>query len=160
MTRPFCAAQDLHDLALRYALAVDRLDPDMLAAQFAGDGVMHTYGDDRARYVGAAGCAQMIAQVRASFARTQHNVFNQTFEMADDGTITGLTTGIASHVLPHEADQTEWTLIDFAMRYHNRYAREHGQWKFAARGFEVVWVERRTVAPFSPAMLGRELRGF
>ena len=62
----------------------------------------------------------------------------------------------------HTPDEgaADWTLLDFAMRYHDRYAREAGQWKFADRQLEVVWVETRKVGPFSPAMMGRDLRGF
>ncbi|WP_374529742.1 nuclear transport factor 2 family protein [Novosphingobium sp.] len=158
--RPYCAAQELHDLAFRYGLAVDSLDPAMLASVFTRDGVMRGLGQVEARYAGAAGFAAMIGEVRASFQRTQHNVFNQTFDLSDDGTVTGLTTGIASHILPAADDAPDWTLLDFAMRYHNRYAKEDGVWKFAERQLEVVWVETRKVARFSPAMLGRELRGF
>ncbi|NCU10586.1 MAG: hypothetical protein GXC70_00250, partial [Sphingomonadaceae bacterium] len=100
------------------------------------------------------------AEVSASFGQTMHNVFNQTFDRAADGTVTGLTTGIASHLLPAAEGDAGAALMDFAMRYHNRYALEDGQWKFADRQLEVVWVERRQVAGFDPAMLGRELRGF
>lgn len=160
VSRPFAAPQELHDLAFRYGLAVDSRDPEMLASVFTVDGVMRGLGQAEARYAGAEGCAAMIEQVRASFEETQHNVFNQTFDQADDGTITGLTTSVASHILPGEADGAELALLDFAMRYHNRYAMEDGRWKFAERQLEVVWVERRTVMRFSPAMLGRELRGF
>jgi len=85
---------------------------------------------------------------------------DQTFEVDAQGIVTGLTTGIASHLLPAPPEATERTLLDFAMRYHNRYASEDGVWKFAERALEVVWVETRPVRRFSPAMLGRELRGF
>jgi hypothetical protein len=102
----------------------------------------------------------MIGEVSASFGQTMHNVFNQTFDRGADGTVTGLTTGIASHLLPAAEGSREQALLDFAMRYHNRYALEDGCWKFADRQLEVVWVETRKVALFDPAMLGRELKGF
>lgn len=162
--QPYTAPQELHDLAFRYGLAVDTLDCAMLASVFTADGVLRGVGQADARYTGAGGCAVMIDEVRASFARTQHNVFNQTFDIAADGTVTGLTTGLASHILPDSGDAeggaSEKALLDFAMRYHNRYAIEDGRWKFAERQLEVVWVERRKVMPFSATMLGRELRGF
>ncbi|MEN9718893.1 MAG: hypothetical protein RIQ99_1771 [Pseudomonadota bacterium] len=158
--RPYTAPQELHDLAFRYGLAVDNRDATMLASIFTVDGVMRGFGQAEARYAGASGCATMIEQVRASFERTQHNVFNQTFELDDDGAVTGLTTGVASHILPARDGETGLVLLDFAMRYHNRYAVEDGGWKFAERQLEVVWVERRSAMPFSAAMLGRELGGF
>ena len=68
--------------------------------------------------------------------------------------------GGGDHVHAGGDGQGELTLLDFAMRYHDRYAQEGGVWKFADRQLEVVWVERRTAAPFSAAMMGRELRGF
>lgn len=156
----FAAPQQLRDLACDYALAVDSLDAAMLAGLFTADGVMRGHGQPGARYRGADGCAQMIDQVRASFMKTMHNVFNQSYWQAEDGTVTGHVTGIASHILPAPDGASEWTLLDFAMRYHDRYALDGGGWKFAERQLEVVWVETRKVMPFSPAMMGRELRGF
>lgn len=156
----FAAPQELHDLAFRYGLAVDNGDAAMLGSVFTADGTIRGLGQAVPRYAGAAGWTTMIAEVRASFARTMHNVFNQTFEIDALQTVTGLTTGIASHILPTAGDAGEWTLIDFAMRYHNRYVVDGGFWKFADRQLEVVWVEQRTVTPFTAAMLGRELGGF
>lgn len=157
---PYTAPQELHDLAFRYGLAVDSRDPALLGAIFTSDGVIRGHGEARARYAGAAGWQRMIAEVSASFDQTMHNVFNQTFQIAPDGTVTGLTTGIASHLLPAAPEVEERTLLDFAMRYHNRYALVDGAWKFAERALEVVWVESRPVRRFGAAMLGRELRGF
>jgi hypothetical protein len=45
------------------------------------------------------------------------------------------------------------------MRYHNRYAREDGQWKFADRQLEVVWTEARKVKPFEPGHDGPRAEG-
>lgn len=160
MAEPFDAPQQLRDLAHRYALAVDSRDAAMLAGLFTADGVLRGLGQAAARYAGAAGFARMISEVEASFGATMHNVFNQTYERAADGTVTGHVTGVASHVLPGVEGATDLTLLDFAMRYHDRYAQEDGVWKFADRQLEVVWVERRRAAPFSAAMMGRELKGF
>lgn len=159
-TRPFTAPQELHDLAFRYGLAVDNRDAAMLGAIFTSNGVIRGHGQRAARYTGAAGWQTMIAEVSTSFGRTMHNVYNQTFDTAPDGTISGLTTGVASHLLPAEANATDLKVLDFAMRYHNRYAQEGGVWKFAERALEVMWVETRRVAPFTAAMLGRKLHGF
>jgi hypothetical protein len=156
----FAAPQELHDLAFRYGLAVDSRDPAMLAAAFTREGTLRGLGEGKARYTGTAGWERMIAEVSASFGQTMHNVFNQTFDRAADGTVTGLTTGIASHLLPVAEGNATVPLLDFAMRYHNRYALEDGRWKFADRQLEVVWVETRQVGRFDPAMLGRELKGF
>ena len=157
---PFDAPPPLRDLAHRYALAVDSRDAAMLAGLFVSGGTLRGHGQAEPRYAGAEGFARMIAEVEASFGATMHNVFNQTYERAADGTVTGHVTGVASHVLPGGDGQGELTLLDFAMRYHDRYAQEGGVWKFADRQLEVVWVERRRAARFSAAMMGRELSGF
>lgn len=152
----FCAPQQLHDLAFRYALAVDTLDSQMLASVFTGDGMVRGFGENPIEFVGSDGLARMIAQVRGAFQKTMHNVFNQTFEQAADGTVTGQTTCIASHILPGE----DWSLLDMAIRYHNRYAEESGAWKFAERRLEVVWVETRPVQKFTAAMMDSDLKEF
>ena len=159
-TESFAAPQQLRDLAADYALAVDTRDAGMLAGLFTADGVLRGFGQKGVRYRGTEGFAQMIEEVRASFMKTMHNVFNQSYWRSADGTVTGHVTGIASHILPAPDGADEWTLLDFAMRYHDRYANQDGRWKFAERQLEVVWVETRKVMPFSPAMMGRELRGF
>lgn len=152
----FTAPQELHDLALRYALAVDSRDPAMLASIFTDNGVVRGYGANPIEFCGAEGLTRMVAQVDASFEQTMHNVFNQTFERADDGTVSGLTTSIASHILKGK----DCTLLDFAMRYHNRYAQEGGVWKFAERRLEVVWVETRPVQKFTASMMESDLKEF
>jgi SnoaL-like domain len=150
------APQELHDLAFRYALAVDTLDREMLASVFTEGGAVRGYGENPIEFVGVDGLAQMIAQVDAAFQKTMHNVFNQTFERASDDVITGQTTCIASHVLPGD----EWMLLDMAIRYHNRYAKEGGAWKFTERRLEVLWVETRPVQKFTAAMMDADLKEF
>lgn len=155
MTR-YTAPQELHDLAVRYALAVDTRDASMLTSIFTHDGVIRGFGENPIEFRGAEGFARMIDQVDAAFDQTMHNVFNQTFECDDEGKVTGLTTSIASHIL--KGDQT--SLLDFAMRYHNTYAQEEGVWKFADRRLEVVWVETRQIQKFSAAMMDSDLKEF
>jgi SnoaL-like domain len=152
----FTAPQELHDLAFRYALAVDTLNPAMLALAFTEDGAVRGFGENPIEFVGAAGLARMTAQVDAAFQKTMHNVFNQTFERASDGTVTGQTYCIASHILRGD----EWALLDMAIRYHNRYFFEGGVWKFAERRLEVLWVETRPVKKFTAAMMASDLNEF
>ena len=153
---PWTAPQELRDLAARYARAVDSRDADGLAEIFTTDGVMGGWRSDEVRYAGAEGCRQMIDQVEASFARTMHNVFNQTFEQAEDGAVSGLTHGVASHILPGDGSD----LVDFAMRYHDLYAQESGRWKFRERRMEVVWIEQRKVTRPTAEAMSRVLKGF
>ncbi len=150
------APQELHDLAFRYALAVDTRDAAKLASVFTVDGAVLGFGSNPIVFRGGEGLSRMIVQVDAAFGHTMHNVYNQTFERAADGAITGITYSVASHVLPGES----WNLLDMAMRYHNCYAQEGGVWKYQERRLEVMWVETRPVQKFNPAMMDADLKEF
>jgi SnoaL-like domain len=152
----FAAPQELHDLAFRYALAVDTLAAGGLAAIFTDGGVVRGYGENPIEFRGEEGLRRMIGQVGEAFQKTMHNVFNQTFDRDDHGVVTGQTTCIASHILHGE----DWTLMDMALRYHNSYAQQDGLWKFSERRLEVVWVETRPVQKFNPAMMDADLKEF
>jgi hypothetical protein len=132
----FAAPQELHDLAFRYALAVDSLDTAMLASVFTSDGVLRGHGENPIEFRGAEGLARMVGQCETAFQKTMHNVFN--------------------HVLRGD----DWKLLDMAMRYHNLYSQEDGVWKFAERRLEVVWVETRPVQKFTSAMMDADLKEF
>jgi SnoaL-like domain len=150
------APQELHDLGYRYGLAVDNCDADMLLSIFTSNGAVLGYGENPIEFRGVDGLRSMIGQVDSSFQRTMHNVFNQTFERDEAGIVTGLTTCIASHVLPGD----DWMLMDMAIRYHNVYAQEGGVWKFHERSLEVLWVETRPVQKFSASMMDSDLKEF
>ncbi len=152
----FTAPQELHDLAFRYALAVDTLNAEQLAGIFTANGAARGFGENPIEFVGDEGLRRMIGQVDAAFQKTMHNVFNQTFERGDAGHVTGHTTCIASHILRGEG----WTLLDMAMRYHNSYTQDAGVWKFSERRLEVVWVETRPVQKFSATMMDNDLKDF
>jgi hypothetical protein len=76
----FTAPQELHDLAFRYALAVDSLDSAMLASVFTSDGVLRGHGENPIEFRGPEGLARMVGQCETAFQKTMNNVFNQTFE--------------------------------------------------------------------------------
>jgi hypothetical protein len=152
----FSAPQALHDLAFRYALAVDNCDAEMLLTTFATGGAVLGYGENPIAFRAEAGLRQMIMLVDSGFQRTMHTVCNQTFERNAAGVVTGITYCTASHILPGD----DWNLLDMAIRYHNHYAQEDGVWKFAERRLEVIWVETRPVQNFTAAMMDADLKEF
>ena len=83
----FTAPRELHDLAFRYALAVDSRDAAGLAALFTPDGALASHPDGHVRYCGEEGWRRMIAEVSASFVETMHNVHNQAFDRDQAGHI-------------------------------------------------------------------------
>lgn len=144
----FDAPSQLRDLAHRYAWAVDRRQGAELADLFTPDGAIRGWGENPIDYTGPVRLAEMMGDL-GMFERTMHNVFNQVFDRTDDGAVTGMTYCIASHILPG-ADPV---CVDMAIWYHDRYALDGTQWKFAERRLEMLWIENRPVRRFDPAMM-------
>lgn len=144
----FDAPAQLRDLAHRYAWAVDRRQGAELAALFTADGAIRGHGENPIDYTGPARLAEMMGDL-GMFERTMHNVFNQLFEQDAQGAVTGLTYCIASHILPGD----EPICVDMAIWYHDRYALQGEQWKFAERRLEMLWIENRPVRRFDPTMM-------
>ena len=151
----YCAAQELHDLAFRYAQAVDRRDANKLLSVFTADGAVMGYGDNPISFRGEAGLRDMTEKLSA-FRMTMHNVFNQIFETDASGNITGETYCVASHILPGK----DWRVMDMAIRYHNSYRQQADGWRFFERRLEVLWVETRAVSPFVASMMKEDLGDF
>lgn len=149
------APQELHDLAFRYAKAVDQRDADMLLSVFTDDGAVMGFGENPISFRGDAGLRDMIDKMVA-FRMTMHNVFNQTFEKDDADTVSGETHCIASHILPGD----DWRVMDMSIRYHNSYRQQNGAWRFHERRLEVLWVETRAVSPFVASMMKEDLGDF
>lgn len=147
--------EELRELAFRYAQAVDGCDADGLLTLFTPNGSVGGMDATVPAFQGPDDLRLMIAQVKASFVKTMHNVFNQTFEIEPDTAIaTGETYCVASHVM--DDMNGGWNLLDMAIRYHNDYTRTAGGWKFARRRLQVEWVETRPVEKFSPEMLSKD----
>jgi ketosteroid isomerase-like protein len=146
--------EELRELALRYALAVDGRDADGLLALFTADGSVGGLDRSVPAFAGEAGLRQMIRQVEASFNRTMHNVYNQTFEIESGAVIaSGETYCLASHII--EAADGSWQILEMAIRYKNDYRLDAGRWKFAQRRLDVQWVETRAAQKFTPDMLSK-----
>jgi uncharacterized protein (TIGR02246 family) len=119
--------EEIRDLVGRYMLANDELDVDALAALFTPDA--HLGWIDGS--VGQDGRDAIHAYYRGRFAdrgpkfHTTHDQFVE-WDAADDNRATGLVTGHAE----------VWTGSEqyvSAIRYHDKYARHEGRWKFQER---------------------------
>lgn len=147
----FIAPQELRDLAYRYALAVDGREARALASIFTEDGTIRNFDDHPLQYSGATGFSRMMRDL-GMFARTMHCVFNQTFERSAEGTVTGLTYCIASHLL----QGTDPVKVDMGLIYHDLYRHAREEWRFAERRIEVLWIARQPVRYLSASISSLE----
>lgn len=149
------AREELRELAFRYALAVDGCDADALIDLFTADGSVGGMDASVPSFEGPTDLRLMIAQVDASFNRTMHNVYNQTFEVVSGAsTASGETYCMASHII--ETPDGAWQILEMAIRYKNDYAHEGGRWKFRRRRLDVQWIETRPVQRFTPDMISKD----
>ncbi len=147
--------EELRELALRYALAVDGCDAGGLLQLFTPDGSVGGMDESVPSFEGEADLRLMIHQVDASFNRTMHNVYNQTFEIeAGAPTASGETYCLASHII--EGADGGWQILDMAIRYKNDYVHQEGRWKFKRRRLDVQWIETRAAQKFTADMISKD----
>jgi SnoaL-like domain len=134
----------LRDLVDRYGLAIDERDISALAAMFIEDGRLtgfvssHTapdydfHGRDEIR-----GLSE-----RWIFPQTFHHVGNVILQPSGTGA-TGKVYCLAHHLVPDDRALVDRMLV---VTYDDRYEREGGEWKLAARVLRRLWTEDRVVA--------------
>ena len=117
----------LRTLVTRYGFAIDDRDTDLLAGLFTDDGVLDSVDGT----IAASGREAIVAFYQARFA-----ILGPTFHYTHDHLVT---------LDSHDPDQTRAVVTAHseavrngvpmlaAIRYLDRYQREHGQWRFAHR---------------------------
>src|SRR5688572_4161590 len=117
---------ELAELAARYCIAVDDRDVATLASLFTVDGSFRS----KDGVMDARGRAAVIEQFRGRFAvlgPSNHFTHDHVFEFgADQDVAAGLVTSHAEVIRNGRA-------LIAALRYEDRYRREHGRWRFADR---------------------------
>jgi hypothetical protein len=111
----------LKGLAERYAVAVDRGDGALFAAQFRPEGVLVA---PRGRFVGREALATVPSMMRALYVRTFHAVLTQSPSF-DGDRAAAETYCIARHFYRDEANRR--TCYEMTIRYHDAFARADGQ---------------------------------
>jgi uncharacterized protein (TIGR02246 family) len=125
----------LYRLANLYARAVDRREPEALAALFTPDGQI-VRGESGWR--GREHILGIPARLDGLYASTFHTVRNQTSVVSGD-TAEAETYSVAYHLKrPENGKQVR---VDWGIRYQDRFVRHDGQWLFARRELIVDWVE-------------------
>jgi hypothetical protein len=114
-------------LAERYAVAVDRGDGALLAAQFTPDGVLEA---PRGRFEGRAALAGVAPMMRGLYRRTWHGVLGQAVDFAGD-TGEGETYAIARHFYDDRDGRPD--CYEMTIRYADWFVRRDGAWLILLR---------------------------
>ncbi len=123
-------------LAMEYARAVDRGDGPGFAALFTEDAAIEGPGFKVQGYEQISGNPGMLKQMYMS---TMHTVMNQTATIEGDAA-EGETYCIAYHVNRPDAEGN-YTRLDWAIRYQDKYVRRDGKWLYTHRQLLVEWTE-------------------
>lgn len=135
----------LRDLVERYALAVDARDIDAVVRLYTEDGVMlsHLMPGTEVKPFERRGHEQLRRALElglAQYKRTTHLIGGQVIELEGEDA-EGTTVCLAHHV--YGADDGDERLLVMAIRYDDRYTKEHGLWRFAERLLRLEWREDR-----------------
>ena len=125
----------LRKLAMTYARTIDRGDGPGFAALFTEDAAIEGPGFKVKGYAEISGNPAMLKQMYKS---TFHAVMNQTSTISGD-TAEGETYCIAHHI--NHPENGEYTRLDWAIRYQDKYVRRDGRWLYAHRQLLVEWTE-------------------
>ncbi|MBN9061828.1 MAG: hypothetical protein BGP06_14910 [Rhizobiales bacterium 65-9] len=117
----------LRQTAERYAVAVDRGDGALFAAQFTPDGELVA---PRGVFAGRDSLSTVPAMMRGLYEKTFHAVLTQVAEIEGDEA-TAETYCIARH-LYRDGEQRRMC-YEMTIRYQDRFARLGGAWLFARR---------------------------
>jgi uncharacterized protein (TIGR02246 family) len=129
----------VRQLAERYAVAVDRHDGAMFAAQFTEDGVLIAMRGD---FVGRERLAAVPPMLRDIYRSTFHAVLNQVVDFDGDDAA-GETYCIARHYYDDPVGRT--ACYEMTIRYQDRFRRVNGTWLIARRELAVDSTHRYPV---------------
>lgn len=128
--RQLLAKQEIHDVLMRYARGVDRLDEALLRSCYHADS-----HDDHGHFKGTGWdfAAFIVRSLAERAHHTTHAVANVLIELdAQDACLARAESYGLSHLRRRDRDGTEWLDV-FAGRYLDRFERRDGVWAIARR---------------------------
>jgi len=132
--------EDLHQLAYRYAAAVDACDVEGFLAVFEEKGRLRSYhpasDEPFADLIGHDQLASVPNTMRGMFRATAHLMTNHLVEV-DGDTASGSVMCTARHL---HLDQPSALVV--VIRYVDRYSRDEGGWRISDRQIRFLWSER------------------
>jgi hypothetical protein len=133
------AKDEIRELAMLYSRGVDRKDIALLAGLYTADGV-DAHGE---YYRGSAeGYIRFLAESLPRIAYSGHHICNHLISVSGDEA-EGEVYVVAYHIIPNGAGGFVENIQN--VRYLDRYRREVGLWKFAARN---VVFDMETIRPY------------
>ena len=121
------------DLVLAYAEAIDRADAASVGTLFTQDAVFRAYDRPQGEARGSDEIHALVAKLVGSFRATVHHVSPTRVVFAGEDHATGVTSLIAWHAFADDRpDGVLWG------RYHDRFTREGGTWRFSERVLRIA----------------------
>jgi SnoaL-like domain len=123
---------ELRAVAERYAMAVDRGDGEMFAAQFTENGILEA---PRGRYEGRPALATVPPMMTSLYDRTFHAVVGQV-PVFHGEIVEAQTYTLARHYY-RDSSGAEFC-YEMTVRYEDRFEREDGRWLLASRVLTLI----------------------
>jgi ketosteroid isomerase-like protein len=142
------AKAELHQLAARYATAVDSGDADGFAALFHPDATIRMFrpgdgGEPSVDIGGNDGLRAIPGSLALRYTATLHLVGHAVYDVEAGGEATG-----SVYCLAHHLDRGSGTDHVMHIVYRDRYRRDDdGRWRFVSREGSIPWTETRSVDP-------------
>ncbi|MDN4984324.1 nuclear transport factor 2 family protein [Bradyrhizobium sp. WYCCWR 13022] len=145
------AEAEIKNLSHRYALALDRSDFEEWETLFTSDVVWQTAG--RPAFSGLTEVMEVPRRLHGAFKNTFHAVLTQVVKFSGADT-TGIVYCAAHHLIDYDFVSPGRDPIgmsyQFLMRYEDKYRKEDGRWKFAARKLIMVTRQIDQIVQFAP----------
>lgn len=131
--------RELEDLITRYCIAVDDRDLDALVPLFTSDASMG-HADGSAGGTGTDGIRRYYEERLTGVGACVHYWHAQLVDFTGPDAATGV-------VLAHAEMAVDDRMVVGAIRYHDDYRREGGEWKFQARRLRFFYLMDATELP-------------
>lgn len=127
------AKEAIRDLVVRYGMAVDDRDMDAVGDGFTDDAVFR-HGDDSIVNHGRDEIVAFYTDRLRAFGATYHYPHSHLIEL--DANDPDRATGV---VCAHAELGIDGRTYVTALRYHDQYRREDGEWRFAERRLAMLY---------------------
>ncbi len=131
---------EIGQLAMRYASAIDRNEPEKLGELFTPDAVIEGPGF---RMSGSEEILGIPGMLRRMYSFTAHIIHNQTTTVLGDSAESE-TYCTANHLT--DKGEGKASNLVWSIRYQDKIKRHAGAWRFARRLLIIDWTETRNVA--------------